>query len=124
MVVVTFTVLIVSCSFAMELPFGSDSLDMPGLSFCNAAAETSLRMVTPNVTAEDGHILQSREHIKHLMEVDEDEVFSQPADAAPSAGGGGGSTPCPAPPRDDERLEKDGAAGVADEVDDDDDEDA
>ena len=30
----------------MEIPFASDTLDMPGLSYVSAAAETSLRMVT------------------------------------------------------------------------------
>jgi len=41
-----FVSLLVQGLSIMEMPFASDTLDMPGLSYVSAAAETSLRMVT------------------------------------------------------------------------------
>eukprot|EP00966_Prymnesium_polylepis_P153318 3541354-Prymnesium_polylepis.3 len=47
MTVVIFTAFIVGSSLLMELPFGSDVIDMPGLSYTAAAAEISLQMISP-----------------------------------------------------------------------------
>jgi hypothetical protein len=49
-IVVTFAAFIVSCCMLMEQPFGSDSIDMPGLSYATAAAEISLEIVTESYT--------------------------------------------------------------------------
>jgi len=45
--VVVFTALIIASSVLMELPFGNQMIDMPGLSYTMAAAEISLQMVSP-----------------------------------------------------------------------------
>ena len=46
MIITTFTAFIGSCCFLMEQPFGSDTIDMPGLSYATGAADISLTVVS------------------------------------------------------------------------------
>ena len=68
-VVVTFVFLLVCGCTDMELPLGSDAMDLPGLSYVAGAAHTTLGMVTPRTRASSS--------VLHMLTADVDRLYER-----------------------------------------------